>query len=91
MKSLENGSSSHTLSGHPSSVDGDALSADVVGSLACKEDDRARKVVGRTPSVARDPLENLSRSGVVVDEGCVHLGRDVARSDWRRRKGRRGR
>lgn len=88
IKSLKIGSSSRTLSGHPSSVDGDALSADVVGSLACKENDRARKVVGRTPSVAGDSLENLSRSGVVIDEGRVHLGRDVSRSDWRKKEGK---
>lgn len=50
-----------------------AFSRDVVASPRCEEEDRSGKVLGRTPSAGRDPLEDLSRPCRVANERRVHL------------------
>lgn len=67
------------LSTHPSSIDDDAITTDIVTSFARKEHDHALKVIRATPSLMRDAVHDLLRPYWVGDKCVVHLGSDVTR------------
>lgn len=63
----------NTLTSHPSAVNNQTFTGDVVTRSRSKEDNGTLKVFRRSPSAGRNTFEDLTSSVLVCYESFVHL------------------
>lgn len=69
------------LSSHPSSINNDNLTTDISTGPTRQPYHRPLEVFRLAPSSGRNPFENLSRAGLILDQRLIHSRLDISRRD----------
>ena len=66
---------------HPPPIHHEHVPGHVVRRVGSQEDHGPLEILGQSPAIGRDPLQNLPRPGLIISKRTRHICREVARGD----------